>query len=410
MPQSAPPATSTQTAEHHAFLLELAKALHASGTATHRLETALEDAAARLGITAQYFATPTSIFASFGTGATQQTFMVRTVPEPPNLGRWVRVTEIARAVMAGTVDPARGTEQLSRLLVPPAPSTVSAALGYMLASAAGARFLGGGGRECIMAAVAGLAIGILSVVAARLPNVGRVFELAAATLCSFGVAALGVAVGGFSVPIATLAGMIVLVPGLTLTTAIAELANSHLTAGTTRMAGAFMTFISMGFGAALGGRLAETAFGAIPTSAPLAAAPWTNWLALVASAFAFSILLRADRRDLAWIVTAGAVAFVATRLGSQLLGPAIGVFVGALAIGLGSNLFNRLSLRPAAVTLVPGLLTLVPGSIGFRSIAALLESQVVAGIDTAFTMMLTAVSLVAGLLTAAAVYPERPLS
>jgi uncharacterized membrane protein YjjP (DUF1212 family) len=402
--------TPAQTAERRAFLLALAKALHASGTATHRLEGALEDAAGRLGVVAQYFATPTSIFASFGSGDSQQTFMVRTVPQPTNLGRWVQVTEVARAVLGGSLDPSNGAERLNGLLTPPAPTPVTTAVGYMLASAAGARFLGGGGRECLMAAVAGLAIGVLSVVAQRLPNIGRVFELAAATLGSFGVAALGVALGGFSVPTTTLAGMIVLVPGLTLTTAIAELAYGHLTAGTTRMAGAFMTFISMGFGVALGGKIATALFGAIPTTGPGAAPPWTNWLALIASAFAFSILLRADRRDLAWIVVAGAVAFVATRLGSELLGPAIGVFVGALAIGLGSNLFNRISLRPAAVTLVPGLLTLVPGSTGFRSIAALLDNQVVAGIDTAFTMMLTAVSLVAGLLAAAAIYPERPLS
>jgi uncharacterized membrane protein YjjB (DUF3815 family) len=104
------------------------------------------------------------------------------------------------------------------------------------------------------------------------------------------------------------------------------------------------------------------------------------------------------------------VAFAATRLGSALLGPELGVFVGALAVGLGSNFFNRLTNRPAAVTLVPGLLTLVPGSVGFRSISALLESEVVQGIDTAFAMVLTAVSLVAGLLTAAAIYPERPLT
>ena len=58
------------------------------------------------------------------------------------------------------------------------------------------------------------------------------------------------------VSIATLAGLIVLVPGLTVTTAITELATSHLTAGTTRMAGAFMTFIAIGFGVALGYRIA----------------------------------------------------------------------------------------------------------------------------------------------------------
>jgi len=211
------------------------------------------------------------------------------------------------------------------------------------------------------------------------------------------------------VSIATLAGLIVLIPGLTLTTAIAELAHSHLSAGTARMAAAFMTFIAIGFGVALGARVAALLVGPAQVVTPGTLPAVATWAALGASAVAFAILLRAEWRDLGWIVLAGAVAFVGTRIGSSLLGPELGVFLGALAVGLGSNLFNRRTLRPAAVTLVPGLLVLVPGSIGFRSVSALLESRVVAGIDTAFGMMLTAVSLVAGLLTAAAIYPERRL-
>jgi uncharacterized membrane protein YjjB (DUF3815 family) len=278
-----------------------------------------------------------------------------------------------------------------------------------MASAAAARFLGGAGPEVAMASLAGLGTGALAAVAARLPNVARVYELAAAFVCSFAMALFGVLVGGYSVSIATLAGLIVLIPGLTVTTAIAELAHSHLTAGTTRMAGAFMTFIAIGFGVALGARVAALLVGPAGVVTPGVLPPVATWAALGASAVAFSILLRAERRDLGWIVLAGAVAFVATRVGSNLLGAELGVFLGALAVGVGSNLFNRLTLRPAAVALVPGLLTLVPGSVGFRSISALIDSQVVAGVDTAFSMILTAVSLVAGLLTAAAIFPERPL-
>jgi uncharacterized membrane protein YjjB (DUF3815 family) len=59
------------------------------------------------------------------------------------------------------------------------------------------------------------------------------------------------------------------------------------------------------------------------------------------------------------------------------------------------------------VVLVPGLLVLVPGSIGFRGVIALLDREVVSGIGAGFTMILTAVALVAGLLSAAAILPER---
>jgi uncharacterized membrane protein YjjB (DUF3815 family) len=56
---------------------------------------------------------------------------------------------------------------------------------------------------------------------------------------------------------------------------------------------------------------------------------------------------------------------------------------------------------------VPGLMLLVPGSVGFRSLASLLERDVVAGVDTAFSMLMVAVALVAGLLSANALVPPR---
>jgi uncharacterized membrane protein YjjB (DUF3815 family) len=55
---------------------------------------------------------------------------------------------------------------------------------------------------------------------------------------------------------------------------------------------------------------------------------------------------------------------------------------------------------------VPGILLLVPGSVGFRSLTSLLERQAVAGIETAFSMILTAMALVAGLLIAGVIAPE----
>ena len=236
-----------------AFILSLARALHESGHATHRLETALEATSRHLGLIGQYFATPTSIFASFGTAERQQTFMLRTNPTPPDLGKLVRTTEVARAVLEGRLKPDEGTGKLDDLKAVPPPPVWATIIAFVLASAAAARFLGGGFNEVALAAAAGLATGSLAMLVRQLPNIRGVYELLAAATCSFGVGVVGAMFGRISIPIATLAGLIVLVPGLTLTTAIAELANGHLTAGTSRMASAFMTFIGIGFGVALGG-------------------------------------------------------------------------------------------------------------------------------------------------------------
>jgi uncharacterized membrane protein YjjB (DUF3815 family) len=55
------------------------------------------------------------------------------------------------------------------------------------------------------------------------------------------------------------------------------------------------------------------------------------------------------------------------------------------------------------------MLLLVPGSVGFRSLHALLQHDVLSGIETGFAMALVAVSLVTGLFLANLVFPSRRL-
>jgi uncharacterized membrane protein YjjB (DUF3815 family) len=59
--------------------------------------------------------------------------------------------------------------------------------------------------------------------------------------------------------------------------------------------------------------------------------------------------------------------------------------------------------------MLPGILMLVPGSLGFQSLSALVERDVLSGLGTAFAVGLVAISLVAGLLVAAAILPPRSL-
>ena len=390
------------------FVLRLGRALHTYGYPAHRLEEVMSRAAERLRLTGQFFSTPTSIFASFGKQEEQQTFLMRVTPGEVNLGKLAELDDVTTGVLRGAVSAADGSETIERILAAPArygsALTVAA---FGMASAAASRFLGGGLKEIGVSALIGVLIGLLSVLTGKYPTWSRVFEPVAAFAASALAAALSFAVGPYAVSNATLAGLIILMPGLTLTAAMIELSSQHLSSGTARLSGAFVIFIGMGFGVAVGDTVSQAVFGDPQISRAAQLPGWTELIALLTMPLALTVLLKAHLRDAVWIVIAGALAVGGAKLGASFLGPELGVFLGALVVGVASNWYSHLLDHPAIITQVPGILLLVPGSVGFRGLAALLDRQIVSGVDTTFKMILTAMALVAGTLIANIVVPSR---
>lgn len=393
-----------------AFVLNLGRALHTSGYSAPRLEEVLVLASDRLGLTGQFFSTPTSIMASFGPQDDQRTFMIRVEPGEEDLGKLARVDRITRDVLGGRLTPAEGNAAIASVeAMPPPYGTLLTTLAFGIASGSAARFLGGGAWEVGTGLLIGLLTGVLALVAARHPGLGRVFEPVAAFTAS-AIAALVATTGApVSVLLATLAGVIILLPGLTITTAMTELSTRHLASGTARLMGALVLLLGITFGIALGTKIVSLAFGAVPVHEPVGLPPWTLVVSLVTTPLAFLILLKAELRDAVWIVLAGALAFGGARLGSVWLGPELGAFGGALLTGIGSQWYSRITNRPSQITLVPGLLLLVPGSIGLRSLTSMMDRDVLLGVEGVFRMGLIAVSLVSGILIARIVSPKRQL-
>lgn len=396
------------TQDRIGFVLKLARAMHGYGYAAHRLEEVLGVTARRLELEAQFFSTPTSLFASFGAQDDQRTFLLRVEPGDTDLGRLADVDRVSLRVARGELTPAQGSAALdaisaARPLYGPGVMT----LAWGAASAAAARFLGGGLPEIVLAGGLGIITSLLSLVTVRWLTLHRIFEPLAAFVATLIATAVAVRVMPVSVFITVLAGLIVLIPGFMLTTAMTELASRHLVSGTARFSGAMLLFVTMIFGVAIGSRLGQLAFGVPPVIESAALPAWTEWVALAIAPLAFAILLRAHLADSGWILAAGWVAFTATRAGSVVLGAELGAFAGALAVGIFANLYALFRDRPSQVPLVPGVLLLVPGSIGFRSVNAMLDREVVSGIETAFTMVLIATAIVAGLLLANVVIPKR---
>lgn len=389
----------------------LSRALHSAGSPAHVLEESMERVSARLGLEGQFFATPTSVFASFGAGADQQLVLERIEPSPVDLERLALLDGLIDSLVAGEVDAGSAEGRLDDIVsraprYGPALTTVA----FAAASGSAARFFGGGWSEMAAAGLVGLLIGVMALGAGRRPTLGRLFEPLAAAAAAFVATALAAYPGPWapvSPFVVTLAGLIVLIPGLTLTVAMRELATRHLVAGSARLAGAVVVFVTIAFGVAFGQRGARFLFGEPPAVDP-AALSWTaDAVALLITAAALTVLFRARPSDSPWVFLAGAVALAGGRAGGELVGAELGALLAALMVGLASNLFARLMRRPAAVMQVPALMLLVPGSVGFRSLASLLERQTVAGVQTGFSMLLVAVALVSGLLLANALLPPK---
>ncbi len=391
-----------------AFILELGRGLHEAGAPSHRIEDAMSVLALRLGVSGQFFTTPTSIFASFGPPEEQRTALLRVEPAGVNLERMSLLDDLIRDVEEGRREPVDAIVRLRTIAT--APERYGPLLSiacFAFSASAVARFLGGGWPEIAAAGAIGLQTGALAQFAARRPAAARVFEWVAALAAALAALAWALLIGPLVPMISALSGLIVLVPGLSLAVAFTELSTRNLVSGTARLAGAAMTFLAIGFGLALGTRL-QPLVGPAALSLPAAPLPpWTQGLALAVSPFALAVLFRARPRDIGVVLTACVIAFSIARGGALVGGIEVGVLAAAFAIGVTGNLYSRFLRQPAAVPVVPALVMLLPASLGVRSIATLLARDVVSGMELAFTLIVLATALAAGLLLANLVVPPR---
>jgi uncharacterized membrane protein YjjP (DUF1212 family) len=389
-----------------AFVLRLGRALHSHGYPAHRLEDALARISHRLGLEGQFFSTPTALFATFGGFGSARTALLRVEPGSVNLQKLAKLERLADEVGGGRLAPDLGEREIEAIESAPPPYGAGLrVLAFALASGAGARFLGGGAAEVLLSAFVGLVTGLLAEVGGRW-GVGRVFEATAATAAA-ALATLVAHILPVSVYVATLGGLLVLVPGFSLTVSLTELGTRNLVSGTARLMGTAATFLVIGFGVALGSTAVERLLGPTPLASPIPLPGWTLGAALLGAPLCFTVLLRAEPRDAIVIEASGILAFQAARLGGILLGAELGAFLGALAVGILGNLYSRYASRPAAIPIVPGLLLLVPGSLGFQSLSWLIDHMTVAGVEAATRMALVAVALATGLLFSNVVVPPR---
>jgi uncharacterized membrane protein YjjP (DUF1212 family) len=387
------------------FVLALARALHRYGTPAHGLEAGVRKVSARLGVEAEVFTTPTAIIMSFGGATELKSRLMRVEGGELDMGKLAQVDALADQVIARHLTAEQGMQRLERIIA--GRSRFSRPLWTLVHGVtAGALvvFFGGGLEDITLAAAIGLSLGSLAQLIKRSTDQARVFELVGAAFASCTAGVMSALSPKITPSIVTLAALVVLLPGLSLTVAMTELATRNLIAGTARLMSAVIVLLELVIGVALGDRIAHAVVH-VQSATPVALPEYANLIALAASSLGVAILVQAQLRAFGWIIGACVVGYFATRFGTEWLGAQLGVLVGAFALTVLANLYARLLDRPAQVVSVPALLLLVPGGMGFRGMSALLGHETLTGVETLFAMFVVATSIAAGQLVANAVMP-----
>jgi uncharacterized membrane protein YjjP (DUF1212 family) len=387
------------------FVVELARRLHQYGATAARLEAAIDSVSARLDLECNSLSTPTSIILSFsdrsrGEGALAEiTQVIRIPPGEVNLRLLCEVDAIADQVIDGMLDIREGFARIHGLRTGrTVRNRVRTTVSYGIASAAVAAILHTSWADIEAAGAIGLVTGALAMLSEGRPRLNASFEAISALFATF----IATVVSAWWVPLdvksVVLASLIVLMPGISLTTAVRELSTQHLISGVARFAGAVMTLLKLAFGTLAATQLCH-AMHIVPILEAANPVPaWVQWTALVFGCYSFAVLFQASWRDYPAVMFSAAMGYVITYYGSSAFTPEFGVLVAGFAIGAAGNLYARIAKRPGAVVREPGIILVVPGSVGFRTLSFMFERDLTLGMDMAVTLTALLVSLVAGLL------------
>lgn len=399
----------TNRRPEHRLLVRVAVALHEGGAPSYRIEDTVGSLGRRLDVETAVFALPTGLTIGLGPTEDQEVRIVRTQPRAPSLERLRLVNDVVHDLANGRTEPRAGIERLDEIFTRPGRWGPPWIMGAFAITGFGvARLAGGSTGTIIGAGLASLGVAIVLLLLGRAPNRAALGEIAAAFVASFLAAVSLPFLHGDTVLIAV-AAIIVLVPGLTLTIAMRELAMGHLTAGTARLMGAVKSFVALAFGAGLGEQLGTLLVdGGVAAETILPPLGGLGvLLAVVGAGLGLMILLEESPRMTPWFIAAVLVGWGSIRLAAPIGQPEVSAAVAALVVGLGGNLANRFVGLPAAILVVPGLIVLVPGALGLAGIRAMIGDDAVAGLETIIDTALIGGGLVAGLLVATLLVPPR---
>ncbi|TPX56289.1 hypothetical protein SpCBS45565_g08439 [Spizellomyces sp. 'palustris'] len=412
--------SKTQRVKTRDFLMGLAKAFARYGAPSHRIEYQLELVALALEQPGSFVVIPGVIWVSFGDeDHTSSTHLIK-VGQSWNMYKLSLVNYLCRNLIAGEIDIFGAIDRLAEISSEPDYPAWYDLITYPLISFTLCLIgFGAGWLDAAVSAVLGLAVGGVSLLSSsRFREFTHLVPFLSATFCSFMSRVIFAALRSHRPEICynhvsvVLSGIVMMLPGLSITVSMIEIATRNIVSGTVRVFFALFHAMMLGFGISTGRALVTWGPDDLDTSAPSCPGPlhplW-NFLFFPPLCACFILNFQARRPQflhISIISTLGWVMYLVLSIPPSFqtaTGQIVPNIISAFAIGVSANIYARWTKDVAVPAIICGIVMMVPGSMGVRATLGFFGSNATNAVQVVFQMLMIGMSIGIGLFLASLV-------
>ncbi|KAK9722356.1 pheromone-regulated protein prm10 [Basidiobolus ranarum] len=380
------------------YLLLLSRCMVKFGSPAHRLEQNMARNSQALNVNSNFVFLPGVALITFGDKDTHtsDTHIIK-VDREYDMGKLERVYKISRCLVHEEVDLEEAFERLEEIMAePPTWPWWVHIINYGLCSFFVAPLcFNGSWIDALVSGLIGLCIGALSVISAKIYNYANVFEISATVVTALVATALHNYVCYTPV---ILSSIVLLLPGLSFTTSVIELASRNTISGVIRLVFSLIVSFMLGFGLNMGANLWKAAGGVevVEQSTCYSVSPYWYFLLCPPLAITYSIYLNASWRQWPPMMILSIIGFTVSYFTNQITDVSTSSAISTFFIALVGNLYSRITHRFGYASVLGATIMLVPGSLGVRGIVDVFNhsSQ---GVNLAFEMIVISMSMSVGL-------------
>lgn len=395
------------------YVLRLARAMIKFGAPSHRLEDAVDHTARTLELNLQCVYMPNVMIVAFTDYETHtsETHLLK-VSAGLNMYKFAQVHQILKMVTHSAMPVEEAIMKLDaintendlwpRWLI---------ILSYALASFCTApMFFKGDWVDAGVSFLIGGTVGMMAWLSEKVPSYAHICEITMSVVVAFVAEALHDHVCRSSVK---WAGIVILLPGYTITCSILELSSRHMISGSVRLFYAIIFSLLLGYGLTIGASLwnlfdPSSRAEAVPAVCSDPLDPKWNILFVPVFAITLNIWLKAHPRQWVLATVLSILGYMVSYSTSTWANAKTEVSsaLASFAIGLCGNLYQRATHQLTFQAVVCAVFFLVPGSLGLKGAMALFTDDMAGGVNFALQMVITAIAISVGLFASAlVVYP-----
>ncbi|KAK3805569.1 MAG: hypothetical protein J3Q66DRAFT_360302 [Benniella sp.] len=402
--------------ERQDYILQLAKSMIKYGAPSHRLENAIDHSAKALELNLQCIYLPNVMIIAFTDYETHtsETHVLK-VSAGLDMYKCALVHQVHKMVTHSSLPVPEAIMKLDAISAEKdANPRWLIVLAYATASFCTApMFFNGSWIDAGVSFLIGGAVGLLVWLSEKVPSYAHICEVTMSVVVAFVAEALrNTSICQSAVK---MAGIIIILPGYTITCSILELSSRHIISGSVRLFYAVVFSLLLGYGLTIGTSIwtlidpsrqdAQT----FVTECPLEPLnPKWNLLFVPLFAISLNIWLMAHPRQWFLATILSIVGYTVSFSSSTYAGAKTEVSsaLAAFAIGFIGNIYQRLTRQLSFQAVVCAVFFLVPGSLGLKGAMSLYTEDMTGGVNFALQMVVTAIAVSVGLFASAlAVYP-----